>query len=690
MADRSPLRRFADALGAGLAALGGTAPAELARLAQDDEALKRWLLELLSWRSSDTQYWRPARFKLFTPPKAQALHAGLARHLPGADLPLPKWDAGADDATYQAAAWLNRFEKALLQALRQFGRSAERLPHPRWRSVPRRQAERLRDILKAQPAAAVVGMSGSGKSFLAQQVFDTWVQGPKLWLDAPKQRDGQLSEGDVLSVAATLARHLAHHIPKNMPSEDAAWIDLLRDAQSLALGTADDRGGDLSRQSEAMRSTLQDANERSDLRRVLADLAGRIVRLGPLNILLRHLACLLPPATTESAARLLVVLDDVWQPARLETLVKALAPPPKRRLDTWPFRLLLTSQDRLVLSSGREDASARTATIEFERDESDPQAFAWRVLAAWACPEREELSLEEASQHIAAFATEFLDNAAGRESMAKVLSTIGWHPLTTAAIGSLWRDLDHDPNLWLDLDKALGSTAVPRALMQLPEAQRADAAEIGLNERHAEILTALLLVTERALDEATRERFRDLAIHRPGAGALPIELFAYLWRRLPRAGTTLSLADGRNPIAGRFADLMLVQQRNEGAFLHDMLRRAIEADLQLRGKSLAERHRDLLVAVGLASPDGRLLLDERQDFRMTDPVPGHVASERCRLHLRLGGDIGNNIQERLSLYVLDEAAHHALGAASLPGFRELITDLLTFLPFLQAQLDMED
>ncbi|MCA3303046.1 MAG: AAA family ATPase [Roseomonas sp.] len=689
MTNPSPLRRFADAFGAALAAQRAAAPPELAHLANDDSARRRWILEQLGWNSNDQQYWQPARFQLFTPAKAQALHKGVGQHFPGANLPPPAWDMNAADATAQAAAWLTRFVKALGHTLERQGREAQCLPHPRWRAVPRPQAERLRGLLAEGPAAAVVGMSGSGKSFLAQQVFDAWSQGPKLWLDAPKPREGRLAEGEMLTIAAALARYLAQHIPRSVASEDPAWIALLRDAQSLAIGAADDRGGDLARQSEVLRNALKDANAEKTLRMALADLAGRMIRPDPLIALIRHLACLLPPARTKDAARLLIVLDDVWIPIQLRALVKALTPPPERSADTWPLRLLLTSQDRLVLSAGREDASAMAATVEFERDESDPPAFAWRVLAAWACPGKEAVSPEEAASRIGNFARDVLDNANERACMAKVLSAIGWHPLTTAAIGSVWRELGHTAALWRDLERALG-TAIPEALRRLPEAERADAAEMGLNERHAEILTALLLVTETALDEGARERFRDLAIHRPGAGALPIELFAHLWRCAPRAGRTLSLADGQNPIVGRFTALMLVQQRGEGTFLHDMLRRAIEADLQRRGQSLAERHRDLLVAVGLASEEGVLLLDERKDFRLTDPVPGRVASERCRLHLRLDRDVDEETRERLSRYILDEAAHHAVGAASWPQFGDLTTDLLTFLPFLQAQLDMED
>ncbi|MFO0521491.1 MAG: hypothetical protein ACK515_13900 [bacterium] len=48
-----------------------------------------------------------------------------------------------------------------------------------------------------------------------------------------------------------------------------------------------------------------------------------MIRLDPLIALIRHMARLLPPASTEGAARLLLVLNHVWQPARLGAYAKA-------------------------------------------------------------------------------------------------------------------------------------------------------------------------------------------------------------------------------------------------------------------------------------------------------------------------------------------------------------------------------
>jgi hypothetical protein len=110
----------------------------------------------------------------------------------------------------------------------------------------------------------------------------------------------------------------------------------------------------------------------------------------------------------------------------------------------------------------------------------------------------------------------------------------------------------------------------------------------------------------------------------------------------------------------------------------------------------AERHRDLLSAAGLLADDGGLKTDDAENFTIEDAIPGIPCSERYRLYLVLTDDPGQDRKPRpeeratISRYLLDELHHHVKAVTMLPGLETAENQLLTCLPFLQAQLDWDD
>ncbi|MCE3000748.1 MAG: ATP-binding protein [Betaproteobacteria bacterium] len=676
----------------------------------NDERTLRTLEKALRWNNDGSghnhQCWEPAQFaRLFTHNKADALVCMLREHLPHL-MPPPKdtWQQNAP----AIQAWLDALVAAVGKAVAQdAGPTATRLPHPEWRRCARPELQRaVQERLGGHGVAVIVGMSGTGKSFLAHCLLDelqaTGDPDAVLRLTAPARTDGrEPSEADFDNLERTIYHWLRGWIkPGRFATTTLESAHGALTARSGAIKRCYDWHKGRQEEAEAAWSKLKTAD--TDLPRLLDDLVARARERELVLVSIQALVALLHQRRA-GASPLHLLIDDLWAPRAAWPLLASLAPPPKAQAATWPLRVIVTSQLLEVawFGHGRGTAEQLARCVKLDEEAREPERFARDVIAAWAAPGEDALTAQQAAAAILDFRDNTLVRHSALATMDAVAKEVNWHPLTLAAIAALWRHRGYDPKVWQDILAALQRRGP--VVLRLKEAAGAPATGGTVNPRHEDILGALLAVVG-TLPENDRQRYFDLALQRQRQGrrALALRLFDYLWRRVPRGGHLLSFATHTEPlIESRFAGLMLVQRQGNDYVLHDMLRLAIERALEAGMRTaatppLAERHRELLEAAGLLGDDGNIRLDEDLDFALDAGVPGIVCSERTRLHLRLrpepntGSSPSEDERRAISDYFLDELVHHARAVAALgEPMASAERRVLTCFSFLQAQLDCE-
>jgi hypothetical protein len=705
------IREFVADLASSIKRLSRPLPQEFIGYGDDKAANEQKFLKVMNW--SD-QHLRPSRIRdELTVKKGQTLVDHLDHGVVEAGgrsgmLPAPSWD-DSRHSTEDKKASLEKKQDWLAAVASAFARSVDAvitraepvLDHLSWRRVPRPALlTSLSRKLLDQSRVAIVGMSGTGKSFLARQFYDRFNGRGKLWLDAPKPQRGQLLLGQTLDLGIKTFNFLAEHVRSNIGQNSADRAHFERRLKDIATFLA--RPGQAQTpETLAHEMDASIVDKRSELwGKALAPYVARMASLDGVVCALCALLPLLDTRNSSVSASLLIVLDDVWLPIHLKGLFDALAPlagqaAPQTK---FPIQLLITSQDRLSVFAGgrtRTDQELRRSIIEFDRDEADQEEFALSVLAAWSAPETREMTFSEGldlitTQRDAIAASSVLT------SIRHVLGKTGWHPLTAASLGAWWREAADD-GIWAGLaDLFDGEQPID---LDFDDASDLLAREAGINDRHRRVVQALLLVTTTALSPAERQRFFDLAIQRRGSGPVDVTLFEYFWRRHPREGSTLAPNDVGNLglITRKFASLMLVQSTATGFVLHDMLRLAIASALKDDPERLSARHRALVDSAGLLDQNDKLLLDQDRDFVWEEGHPDVVMSERCRLLLRLRPPFGKasdsptvKTRSKISRYFLDELPHHVRAIDRAQGSRQLERALLTNLAYLQAQLDWID
>jgi hypothetical protein len=682
---KASLGQFADRLAETVALLPEPRPKSLHALAFAPSA-RREIGDWLGWQNSLEQLLKPYTLKArFPPARATCLAAALSAALREQDIELTVPDIGwaGSEAGEAGVVWLRSLGDAVAAAVEELidrSRCPVVLLHPAWRRVARpERCSEIQQKLENWNRAAIVGMSGTGKTFLAREYFDAYAAEPKRWFDAPKPAGyGAVTEGEFCQLAMEVFDWLAGQVRGPAGGE----IDNVRrrfaelaTPIAAAIG-AEERGTNARDVARLIRDSVDAAprNARA-LVLVVAEFVRRTWRLNIVAEAIKIVVTLLPRGSRGDLIHTLII-DDGWSLVEACPLVDALAPPePQPR---WPIRLLITSQERdAAMPSGSADEKLRSRSVFLDDDETDKQAFALNLIAAWAAPGNDDLAAAETHARIAGFKSELLDHPQ-MNLINRIICRLEYHPLAIAAIASAWREQKLD---WSDITGALNRDD--------PLAWDFDDAR-QLNDAHRNVLRALWRVVELSLEPADRERYLDLIIQRRGSGPVHAAVFEYLWRHRRRAGELFLLVGQGNPIRHKFAPLMLVQEHGTEHILHDMHRLVIGGMLREKGRSAAaERHRDLLTAAALLDDADRLMIDDPADYVITDADPVIPCSERYQLHLRLDEPRAGE-REVLSQYFGDELLHHVKAVVVLPGLDRAEWQLLTSLPFLQAQLDRED
>jgi hypothetical protein len=279
---------------------------------------ERALGNALGWQRSYDQQFRPGEFnKKFTFEKADLLAAHLeliVQRLDGSlSLPRPdRFRTGSGQNGADQLEWLKntleRFAEAIeLAAIDSSMGGPQPLPYPLWRRVPR---DDLRDVvcgrLREQGRTAIVGMSGTGKTFLARDVWAT-IRGPKLWISAPKPLDGHApTMADFAHIATRIVIWVAHCIP----NREKRHADVRNAFEPLAPRIVS--YFDLAKPDETL---LYHAINSGDLLRVTAVLERFLPKsrnFGILSDLAKLFVKWLPNQPGDSQAMPTIVIDDLW------------------------------------------------------------------------------------------------------------------------------------------------------------------------------------------------------------------------------------------------------------------------------------------------------------------------------------------------------------------------------------------
>jgi hypothetical protein len=171
------------------------------------ETVCQWL----GWR--DDQNLRPSRLAThFTSDKASCLSIELsaAFRAQAVNLLAPPIDWTDRGELKAKQRWLVGLIEAAADAtleLRTRPNSHEppTLGHLAWRRVERiNHCAEIARKLDAMHRVAIVGMSGTGKTFLAREFYEQNVAEPKIWYDAPEPDEHELSEGAFLELARSV------------------------------------------------------------------------------------------------------------------------------------------------------------------------------------------------------------------------------------------------------------------------------------------------------------------------------------------------------------------------------------------------------------------------------------------------------------------------------------------------------
>lgn len=651
------------------------------------DSAKNWAKETTG---INTQYFRAKKLTWITDSHASALAVGLASLIPELGEIDLVWGDGKNRYVRSSTLRQKRLADLLKKiegALEARAVAATALDDPIWRRVARPDLENaVREKLDQYGLAAITGMSGMGKTWLANRVFDT-EPGKKYRLGAPIPDENGLLGGDAfLALAGDLFRIVKGHcvsasfsaqgtqrrrmIDEHLGSLNAEVVRLYGDRNRIKLDPSDD-----------LESQSRDLIER--LEQVLSVSAKASARA------LAILGMLAERIRAPRLEKALILIDDLWRDAPDGEMVRLIvgtlgpdgvsAPATHER----PWRLLITSQDRKAATGFSGEPKAERI-VELDAAETDRLGFGRSVVVAWGAPAASYSSQALADADIDAFRERTFAPSAPRASeISGVVETVGGHPLALAALAAQWRSENYADDFWRRAVFHLAREEPDRDWTESSPLEEA-AARGHANPRHRKVLRALRFALTQ-LAEEDRTRFQDLLVQRRGSGPIRRALFLYWWPRAGRATTGLAKAfEG-------FAQLSLLQREGPALRLHDLMRLALQEDAQADGLYLSARHRNLLEAAGLLNGVD-LTLDDAADF-VWPRVPGED-SPLCRLHLRLrpapdGAAATEQERESVSAYMLDELIHHLNGVGE-DQRAPLRRVLLSSFPYLQAQLDAVD
>lgn len=557
------------------------------------------------------------------------------------------------------------------------GEAAPILPHPAWRFVKRFDAvAAILDKFKLTNIIAITGMSGIGKTVLARQVAE-----------AVRTTGGAVVECDA---ERWLIPRVSAKSPPRTVGYVALWAHVLKEVAVVPR-----QKGLSPTQHTIFRSEVQHLLQRwsdgtKDLElgeRQFLEAIGQRSRPASFTkgivdhylafrnpILLADIAAILPIVVGEAV----VILDHVLNIGDSRAILAALFGLVHSARSGSPLRLLTLSQQETGIAS--VDAKGFDLTGAVERD----LAFARQVISAWAAPGEDDLPRFEAEARIGAFRSAEIDSDPQVSSaIDRIIDEVDGHPLALAALASVWRYGGHRPGFWT---KALQTVQTrPADLFHL---QISRDPEGLVDPRLMNVLGTLRLAWRLLEDgnagwEATRDRFLDLAVSAPGE---PIDerVFVELWRRVGRGPSGERLppvaAIEQSPLS-RMQAVSLVHEVGETDtfILHDLHRMLIEEELGSK-TALEERHRDLLRAFGMLSPEGVLTLDEEIHFR--------VEGDRTFLRPDIGEDADEVEVADVGDYLLRQMARHLRYASSIDTAVEQEAKLATTFRFLQSRLDM--
>lgn len=566
------------------------------------------------------------------------------------------------------------------------------IPHPVWRFVERpKVVTELQRRLDATGVAAVVGMSGIGKSIVARQVAEAVraAGGAVFEFDATPYVERGVSVDklptaanyvglwqQVLSAVIGMGDTGPHSLDKRTEFKERLQ-EFVQNWSNLTNGltTGEKRFYDaVSKERPGDEAKDDDLPSWREVRRAFgAHGAGfRNARL------MTDIAEIIRSVSGDA----LIVLDGVLNIAEARTTVAALFGRSRRNGTRSPLRLLLTSKrrsDDLAFLAERSTDAMCFADL----DDSDPE-FARQVVAAWSAPGQEDLERAEAETGIAAFRAAKIENDPETgAAIDHVVAQVGGHALALAALASAWREWGHPRGFWRRASETIQSR--PEELLRLDACR--DSRGV-ISERHTNVLQALRMTWEllgRDADWlATHDRFLDLTITPPGETLDELVLLEF-WKRTPRGPKQEALppaiAAARSPLRlMAAASFVRPLGATVGAYyLHDMHRVLIQWELG-EVEAQAARHRDFLRAFGLLDCSGKLFLDQEQHFR--------VDNERTILWPRLGANADEADVRDVGRYLIRNLPHHAASTANADN-SALIATLATF-RFLQARLDVHE
>ena len=415
-------------------------------------AAKTWIHELTN---INPQLFSRSSLTKVTESHAKALAAGLEELIPDLGVINLVWADGKsrkDRSPSLRRKKLSTLLKKIESALEARAAAGIVLDDPVWRRVSRPDLENtVRQKLDQYGFAAIAGMSGMGKTWLANQVFDQ-EPGQKHRLSAPiPDENGRLGGDAFVALAGDLFRIAKGHcVSASLPA-----------LGTPRRGTIDEHLGWLN--AEVMRL-------HGDRNRVTLDLGDDpkrqtkdlIARLGQVlsvsgKASARALAILGILAERTRAPRLekaLILIDDLWRDSpdgeMVRRIIDALAPDGVSAPATHerPWRLLITSQDRKAASGFSGEPKAERI-VELDAAETDRLGFGRSVVVAWGAPSASYSSQAQADADIGAFRERTFAPSAPRASeISGVVETVGGHPLALAALAAQWRRENYADDFW--------------------------------------------------------------------------------------------------------------------------------------------------------------------------------------------------------------------------------------------------
>jgi WD40 repeat protein len=564
------------------------------------------------------------------------------------------------------------------------------LPDPAWRLVERPSVvNAVIDKLNTVGAAAIVGMSGLGKTILARQVAQKMAaNGWKVrefnarnWLTPALNAGGEIVAANYVGlwvdVFLWLVETSSSVSARNTPS--AAFTSEVKKLIQK-WGADDERLRTPKETAESISPRFLESRERALIGTLNTALPswkafhdalkmhGRDLR-NPMFV--TDLACVVRLCVGKA----LVMLDDVWKFSATKATVEALFGRPSQGRVLENLRLLVTSQPQDSLSFLESGKVNVTHALVHD----DDLAFPRQVMAAWAAPGEDGLTAAEAVARIAAFQESTGRNSTFSADIDLAIAKVGGHPLAVAALASAWRN-DQRKFFWKNALKALETAPTELLQLHVPD----DPGEV-IDRRHTYVLSALQFAA-LVLDEPTRERFYDLAISSPNE---PIDeiVFTEFWKQVPRGGERLSpiQASSNRPLKRlERASLVRTVGKEVGKFaLHDLHRRLIQHVLKSHGAvTLADRHHDLLLAFGLIDDRGTFRVDENKHFKIS-------GDDRIIFWPDLGQEADDADIEDVGRYLLKNLQLHVRSALPAEEAKARLIGIVTTYRYLQARLDAE-